>query len=625
MSITIVNPAQSLLNNLETLSADRKRIEDLITAVGRPTDLYPFQWVQIMAFVLEYQPDLILELGRGYGNSTCAFIETCHLMQSPCQVVSLCLSDDWGTRTIPNLRKVVNDNWFSPVKAYIVNLFDYDYSKVLAGKKRVVVFWDAHGFDIAEFVFGHILLMIKDRDHLVIMHDISDARYVADSTRFYGSNGIWKGKNTWDGPRIHVANIDSCVEQSVAALDFCTRNRIPFHSADESLIDISNEQWENITKVFGNDMVSRNGHWFWFTLNESTVEMTFPKVTVETHDATRNPDVEVTQQTLSGIKTTTPSGGALQHLATLPFELPLYVHAYNNILPNLDTVIEDKSKPLAIVDTGFDIVFNPTSRKDHLATPYFQILSQDDGGLPFVRVILKYNGDRGGEIYLQDDSYQFVTTNLISPLNTGKKMKDNILTDIITLDKQIQKLRLMIMSKTGDMVTLPSLIKIEQALNHNEVFDASFNTILFDHSGNEFIASVETNCYGDTDDSEPLLAKDGHMQFIPTSAKDHIATPMFRPASSLFGGRRIVKMILEWDSPPSLAGNRLMYIQNQDYKIISGNLLSPENIEQKRNGNQLIDYVALNDSVSKFRAVFLSSDGNPISIPYTVQITQSEK
>jgi cephalosporin hydroxylase len=48
------------------------------------------------AAVLEFKPDLILELGRAMGNSTAAFTNAANLLgPSACRVLSLCLSYEW--------------------------------------------------------------------------------------------------------------------------------------------------------------------------------------------------------------------------------------------------------------------------------------------------------------------------------------------------------------------------------------------------------------------------------------------------------------------------------------------------------------------------------------------------
>lgn len=276
----IQSPASSLIKNQDILTSDKKRISELIAAVGDSRTQLPSQWIQLMAFALEFKPDIIIELGRGFGNSTCAFTEVCHLMApSPCEVVSLCISKSWDFHTAPRLRKIVDEEWFRPLRTFRADIIDFDFKRVVSGKKKVLVFWDAHGFDIAETVLGSLLPLISDREHLVIMHDLSDNRYNGEGLRFYGDKRLWKGRNNFTGPRVWIDNIESCVEQSVAITDFARRNGISLHSSDESYFtEIDDETWKAVVETYGADFVSRNGHWFWFSVNESDLEHTFPRV-----------------------------------------------------------------------------------------------------------------------------------------------------------------------------------------------------------------------------------------------------------------------------------------------------------------------------------------------------------
>jgi cephalosporin hydroxylase len=276
----IQSPASSLIKNQDVLIADKKRINDLINAVGDSLSQLPCQWIQLMAFALEFKPDIIIELGRGYGNSTCAFTEVCHLMApDSCEVVSLCISKNWDFHTAPRLKKIVSEEWFKPLRIFRADIIDFDFKQVLSDKKKVLVFWDAHGFDIAESVLGSLLPLISDREHLVMMHDLSDNRYNGEGLRFYRDKRLWKGRNDFSGPRVWIDNIESCVEQAVAITDFSKRNGISLHSSDESYFtEIDDKNWKTIVETYGADYVSRNGHWFWFSLNESDLEYTFPRV-----------------------------------------------------------------------------------------------------------------------------------------------------------------------------------------------------------------------------------------------------------------------------------------------------------------------------------------------------------
>src|SRR5580692_1898596 len=191
------------------LARCRERIIALSGAVNRPSDLSLFQFAQLLASVLDFAPDLILELGRGTGNSLCAFTEAANQLPSRCRVLSLCNTNDWQTITVPDVSRVVPASWFKPVEAIQGDILEFDYAKGLAGAKRVLIFWDAHGFEVAECVLGRILPIVSDRQHLVFMHDMSDARY-SPETNNYGERGLWKGANAEDA-RLRLGIVDSAV------------------------------------------------------------------------------------------------------------------------------------------------------------------------------------------------------------------------------------------------------------------------------------------------------------------------------------------------------------------------------------------------------------------------------
>lgn len=275
-------PARAYWRQREVLAADKKRILALAKAVDQQSDLWPYQWAQIMAAALEFRPQVILELGRGRGNSTAAFTEAANILSKDgheTKVVSLCFSEDWDEFTKPRLKKVVSKDWFNPLKALLANILDFDYDSVFAGAKSCLLFWDAHGFDIAECVLGNILPKIANKQHLVIMHDLSDTRYQSAEHRKYGDHGIWKGNN-WEGPRLRLGIIDSAVEQSIAVLDFVSRNEIGFDSADHSFnteIGSKPEKVAEMKKLLGDELFSLSGHWFWFSMNGAKGPFTFPK------------------------------------------------------------------------------------------------------------------------------------------------------------------------------------------------------------------------------------------------------------------------------------------------------------------------------------------------------------
>jgi hypothetical protein len=298
----IPSAAETYFGQLLALKELKPRIELLSGLVGSPRDLLLFQWAQLMAMVLQFRPDLILELGRGCGNSTCCFVEAAHaLARIPhehqpsgtalaqpsssvnrsgatrdCKVRSLCLSSTWRTTTVPKLRSALPPDWFAPLSALETDICQFDFAEALAPARRVVLFWDAHGFQVASTVLSQIMPLLAGKPHLVLMHDMCDARYLGEGSRFYRENVLWTG-NDWDGPRVRLGHVESTVEQAIAAVDFSSRNRIELHSADHSFhTELAADQQRQLQASLG-ELFSLNGYWFYFSLNEGEPPFTFPR------------------------------------------------------------------------------------------------------------------------------------------------------------------------------------------------------------------------------------------------------------------------------------------------------------------------------------------------------------
>jgi hypothetical protein len=290
-SVIPFSPAGGYWNQRHALAGARDKILSLCRTVDHSCDLLPFQWAQLMSVVLDYNPDLVIELGRGCGNSTCAFTEASNLNQQRTRVLSLCFSDDWERVTAPRLRTIVTPEWFHPLQALRTDILEFDYAKAIGSAKRVVLFWDAHGFEIAGCVLGAILPLLAARDHLVVMHDLSDSRYGSEEQLEYGGHGLWKG-NDWSGPRLKLGIIDSAAEQSVAVVDFTTRNHLTLDSADHSFrTELTPGRQAEMSRILG-DLFDLQGHWFYFSLNEKPGPYQFPRyirpsLRVETDKRTR--------------------------------------------------------------------------------------------------------------------------------------------------------------------------------------------------------------------------------------------------------------------------------------------------------------------------------------------------
>jgi hypothetical protein len=272
-------PSQAYWNRRHELAQFRPRMEALQRAVGRLTDLTSFQWAQLFVMALEFRPDLILELGRGTGNSTCVFTEAANVLGS-CRIVSMDVENSWHEVTESKVREIVPASWFEPLNALQVDILKFDYESLFRDTNRVLIFWDAHGFDVAECVLGKILPIVQNQSHLLIMHDLCDARYIPETiAAAYDDYHLWKGSNA-ELIFMRLGPLVSAVAQAISAVDFTSRNGLTLHSADHDLqngLGRSADQLAELRALLGDELFSLRAWWHWLSLNEKPGPYKFPK------------------------------------------------------------------------------------------------------------------------------------------------------------------------------------------------------------------------------------------------------------------------------------------------------------------------------------------------------------
>jgi len=259
-----------------TVAAASAQLRRLAAAVQGASDLALFQWGQLFAATLDFAPTLIVELGRHRGNSTCVFTTAAQALDA--RVVSLCLSPCWRTETRPRLAGLVPPSWLSYLEAREADIAAADFAAIVGDAARVLILWDAHGYDIAEHVLGRLLPAVANRPHLVIAHGISDARHDLPPSRPAGERyPLWRG-NDWSGRRVRLGHLDSCVEQAVAMVDFTSRNGVVLHTAAEDIhgaIGVHPFRVEAMERTLG-DLWAAQAHWCHFSLNGRPGSCRFP-------------------------------------------------------------------------------------------------------------------------------------------------------------------------------------------------------------------------------------------------------------------------------------------------------------------------------------------------------------
>jgi predicted O-methyltransferase YrrM len=167
------DPAEGLTaGNADDLDSDRMTPEqfELMHRLvdSPPLDLPLESWTELYDLTLAFEPDLVLELGRGYGNSTCVFTQAAQTARF--RVISIGFDTEraWETRTAPRLAQVVGPNWFAPLTVLQDDIMETNFRPLLNGSLRTLVFWDAHGTEVAEAVFGRLMPALPKENQIVV-------------------------------------------------------------------------------------------------------------------------------------------------------------------------------------------------------------------------------------------------------------------------------------------------------------------------------------------------------------------------------------------------------------------------------------------------------------------------
>ena len=238
------------------------RLLTLREIVREPGSLTVGQWCQLYALALDVKPDLIIELGRGRGNSTCVFTEAAHRIGA-CRVVSIGFEGGWATETMPRLAGRVEPGWFDRLEVIESDITAVDFRDILEGSTRVIFFWDAHGSDLGNFVLSEVFPLLGTVPNIVAVHDVVDARFESVGPEYLRADGEWM---YWQGDLV------SPFPELVPLYDFLCRNRIGFTTAVASVRELQKEDgdaWAELAEAFSEppaDEALAAGYWMYFEL-----------------------------------------------------------------------------------------------------------------------------------------------------------------------------------------------------------------------------------------------------------------------------------------------------------------------------------------------------------------------
>ena len=129
------------------------RFARLAALVAAPNDLPLDHWFCLYEHAIAAQPDLLLEVGRGYGNSTVVLTEAAHALRA--RVVSVGFDEPpaFENSTWPKLAPALGDSWRAPLTVIQGDVRDY----LPPSCERCFLFWDAHGPEVADAMLGRLI------------------------------------------------------------------------------------------------------------------------------------------------------------------------------------------------------------------------------------------------------------------------------------------------------------------------------------------------------------------------------------------------------------------------------------------------------------------------------------
>lgn len=99
-------------------------IWEAIGGIGS-NDLMRSDIPSLVAALLQFKPDFVLELGRGWGTSTALF----RMLEVP--TISVCRSNEWVSTVAPALENRTGKDWTSGVDAIVGEIREQDYTAIL--------------------------------------------------------------------------------------------------------------------------------------------------------------------------------------------------------------------------------------------------------------------------------------------------------------------------------------------------------------------------------------------------------------------------------------------------------------------------------------------------------------
>jgi hypothetical protein len=227
--------ARALIDRGAELEPLMPELRDALTRLDDAGNLTLPQGTMLAAATLALRPQVILDLGTGGGNSATAFGIAGRGFGT--RVYTFDRVPAWEASHRHKLAPETAASLEPVVNAVVGDIAAVDYAPIVGSANAVIVFWDAHGYTIADRVLSHLMPLIADRPHVVICHDMSDSRFEAPGP--YNGQPFWRavdGANDDASTAFAtIGPVTTRVEQAIPLVDFCWRNQMELRFFDWEL------------------------------------------------------------------------------------------------------------------------------------------------------------------------------------------------------------------------------------------------------------------------------------------------------------------------------------------------------------------------------------------------------
>jgi hypothetical protein len=337
-------------NNILALENIAAELHAALEIIGDPRNLSSPQALCLAALCLEQTPDVVLDLGTGNGNSAVVFSLTGKVLEGlghDLTVHTFDTQNRWHDEPVSKLDTRITQR----VVSHVGDLTEFNFEPILESTRSVLVFWDAHGFAVADTLLTRIVPILAERRHVIVCHDIGDNRFHPE-LRSYRGLPFWREMDYFYKKRetaeINIGWLCTVVDQILPLTDFCFRNEIEIQSFDYS---IRNELAAAIRDRF-------------FAIVVPSHQSPLISMACWSMAGTRLRYFPVSEK--DGF-----SQRGVRQLYSIRLDQPdrvrdLYVNFYGRSTPRLTT-------------TGDAVAFAPTTSRDHLASPFFDVRSLAGG------------------------------------------------------------------------------------------------------------------------------------------------------------------------------------------------------------------------------------------------------